>query len=48
MRTIRIRRGSHLRAPVSPANDADVVVSRLALVPAAAALLMSAPKRHVA
>jgi putative hydrolase of the HAD superfamily len=48
MRTIRIRQGSHRRAPVTPANDADVVVSRLALVPEAAILLMAAPEAHVA
>jgi len=43
-----VRRGTHRRAPVGPANDADVVVARLALVPEAAALLMAAPEAHVA
>jgi putative hydrolase of the HAD superfamily len=48
MRTIRIRRGSHLRAPVTPANDADIVVPSLTPVPEAAALLLTSPEAHVA
>lgn len=48
MRTVRIRRGVHGQAPVTPDDEADVAVDSLKEVPTIAAGLVAAVACHVA